>query len=299
MLSSILRDSFAIWTRSFTLIYVFFLFLLVVSIVVGNPAQSLTMDIRSLVLTGLVLLIFSAMMSGFYNMVAVICRQSLAPDLATRWNPDRTQKNFSGGFKAFKNFLPGIGQFFVPMTIGYLIQGGFLTLLFWLLNPLWLKATPILNQLLQALANNVPTEAFIHSLSMPQLMALNNLVLGICGILLGYGFFSMVTMLWPVMMVNYTQNPLLAYGRSLRQFFRDPLRLIALSLLFFTLKLLCSLLSLAPGLFLNIFSQMSLFLLEIFITITLFVYAWRNIGQPVEPLANETPASSPNADRPS
>jgi hypothetical protein len=297
MLFLILRSSFLVWLRSFALIYVFFLFMLIASFVLGpSVTPTMRLDTRTFALWGMLLLLFSAFMAGFYYMISQACQRYLFAHEASRPEalPNRKHEAVTGAFGLFRDFLPGIGQFFLPITIGYVIQFGVLGALAWNLNPLWVKVMPLLIRM-ETLVNAGRTpEQVVSWLSLTQQTELAELIVGILLVILVYGVFSLLTLLWPVFIVLYEKNPLKAYGLSLKHFFKDPVRLMLLSVFFLAAKLLFSFFTLSAGMFVDILGRLALLLLEIYMTITLFVYAWLVIGKPVlkpepiEPAENQS-----------
>jgi hypothetical protein len=283
-LISILRESATIWTRSFTLVYVYFLFSLVTLFVIQGPSDSLgSADALAFLLLGLLGLIFSAFMAGLYYMAGNVCRRYLQPDIGDSWGqPSKRLKAVS--FSIFKDFLPGIGRYFMPMVLGYAVQVACLAALLWSLNPLWLRAVvilrPVMDKMLQHHREMITSQQLMAALSASQKNTLIDLFMGFLMVLLGYGLFWLLTCLWPIMLLWYTGNPLRAYWLSLRQFFRDPLRLLSIGVCYSVLAVLLSFVMMLDGLFLALFARLGFLLLSIGLTITLFVYAWRVIGPP-------------------
>lgn len=295
LLFSILRNSFVVWLRSFALIYVFFLFMLIASFVLGPSISPVSLNVRTLTLWGLLLLLFSAFMAGFYHMISQACQQYLLAQEDNRPEalPNRKREAVITAFSLFRDFLPGIGQFFLPVTIGYMVQFGVLAALGWNLHPLWLKVMPILMRTESLLNSGKSPEQVASWLTFTQQTELAEFVFGILIVVGLYGIFSGLTLLWPVFMVLYGKNPLKAYGLSIKQFFKDPVRLLLLSLLFLGIKLLLSFLTLSGGMFVDILGRLALLLLEIYMSISLFVYAWLVIGKPVRPSEPLGPVENP------
>lgn len=194
-------------------------------------------------------------------------------------------------FSLFRNFLPGVGAFFVPVAIGSLIQTAVLSgLIWWGFSPLGAQLRPFLEQLTTMAATGVspPQGLILQSLS-PERQA--TLGLTLLAAILACFFFNLITMLWPVFVVLYRHNPLTAYARSMRRFFRDPLRLLALSVFFMLGEMALSLFIMIGGAFGEIFGRLASLLLQIYFMIALFVYAWSAIGPP--PPMDEEPPEEP------
>jgi hypothetical protein len=292
LLFSVLRDAFVIWSRSFALIYVFFLFILVASLILG-PAGPIGWNARSLVLGVLLILILSAFMAGLYYMIEVACRRFLG-DNAPEALPSGKREAVRTAFSLFRDFLPGVGAFFVPVAVGILIQTGVLLgLIGWGLSPLGTQLAPFLERLtnLAVTGGTATPESLLPALS-PERQA--TLGLTLLGSILACVVFGVVTMLWPVFVVMYRENPLTAYGRSIRQFFRDPFRLLALSALFAFGETALSLLIVIGGVLGEIFGRLASLLLQIYLMISLFVYAWSTIGPPSPlPAEDDEPPEEP------
>lgn len=299
LLFSVFRDSFVIWSRNFTLVYIFFLLIGVSSLVIA-PLGLASFDARSLSLIVLLELIFSAFMAGLFYMVTCASTRYLenrsTPAVGAKGSQSVTV--FSS-FAAFRDFLPGIGAFFVPVAVGYAIQFGVLAALLWWIRPMWQQVLPLMQRLGNDLMAGASQDAVIHSLTLSQKASLGQLGLAIVVIMLIYSVFSTVVMLWPVFTVMYEDNPFKAYARSALQFLRDPFRLVALSLTLFLIKLLLTMFTMMDGMFFEILGRLSLMLLEIYTIVTLFVYAYHAVGKPVlSPDESDTSSSSDMSEKP-
>src|SRR6476646_2151784 len=108
-LLTVLMDSFVIGSRNFTLVYVFLFTLLLFQSLLssaGMPAWEWRWASYLLILY----LLFSDIMAGWFSMVGQACTQFLGkPRLEAL-----AENHAKAAFLLFRNFLPGIGQFFVP-----------------------------------------------------------------------------------------------------------------------------------------------------------------------------------------
>jgi hypothetical protein len=296
-LFTLFMDSFVIWSRNFTLVYIFLLGLFVFGVILGQ-AGSPGMDWHWFLLAFILLLILAAMMAGWFNMVALACVRFLeAQPRGQALQPVSPLDAFS----LFRAFLPGIGRFFVNIAFGYFIQIAVATLLLLAAQPLWVKNTALLEKMASLGLDD--RLRYIETLSQAQLTSLSELSLFLLGALVVYAVFAMLIMLWPAFVVYYGDNALKACWRSIRQFLRDPLRLVAISLFLLALKIPFFFLgsSLNPTgsasvSFLAAGVQLLSLLVEIYAAIVIFVYVYQAVGKPV--LVLDEPASDDTADEP-
>ncbi len=286
-LLTILTDSFLIWSKNITLIYVFFLGLLLLSLSVSQP-EAPSLALRWILMLAVGLVLFTAIMAGWYNMVALACIRYLGTPNKSIYR----ERAVIDAFTLFQAFLPGVGQFFLPVLGGYLIQWGMTVLLLVPVYPLLVKNLPLLEKL--------PTSDFLtlyntlDHLPIAQVESLNTMILSLLGALAVNALFSWLTLLWPAFVIVYDENPLKACYRSILQFFRDPLRLLGLSLLLFTiwlpLFLTSKLLVTLNNMLLGAACELTLLLLFIYAAVSIFVYTIQTLGLP-QPKSTETPQS--------
>jgi hypothetical protein len=278
LLFSVLNDTLAIGTRNLTLVYIFFLMFLIASFILGQAGMP-SLDPRWLTLIAVLGLILAAFMAGLLYMVSQACLYYL-DNRQKGASPVNRQQAALQAFGNFRNFFPGVGAFFLPVTVGYAIQTGVLAALIFWTRPLWADAMPLFEKVRQTIVAGSSQEALIQSLTPDQQMAMAQFGLSVIGIGLIYGAFSLLVMLWPAFVVMYEENPLKAYGRSLVQFFRDPFRLIAIATLFFGARLLLAFLVNFGGILMEILGQLLMLLLELLTLVSIFVYSYHKIGRP-------------------
>ncbi len=266
-------------SRNFTLVYILlFSLLLFGSLVNVNQLPNLTA--QWIGYGGILLLLFAAMMAGWFNMVAQACVRFLSVPRS-----QALQQNYvMESIKLFQSFFPGIGRFFGSFSLVYALNAMILIALGYWVRPSWLKANPLLPK-----AATLPIEqreAFINSLSVGQKVELGEFsLLFMLGALI-YGVFWASTLLWPVYVIFYRQGGLRACFSSLTQFFRDPLRYLALILILAFLGLPLFLITglAGPGnLFLAIALQFLNLLLQVFFAVLIFMYGFQVIGKPLPP----------------
>ncbi len=279
LLFTLLMDSFVISSRNFTLVYILlFSLLLFGSLIDVNQWPELSLQ---WVGYGIILvLLFAAIMAGWFNMVAQACVRYLSVSKSEAL----AQNHVLEAMKLFQAFFPGVGRYFGPFAIVYGLNVSILLALSFWIYPSWPKANPLLMK-----AATLPIkhrEAFINSLSTTQKIEMGEFsILLMLGALI-YGVLWALTLLWPVYIIFYRQGGLKACLSSTAQFFRDPLRFMALLL---TIGLLGVPLFLVTGLagaanlFLAIALQFLSLLLQVFFTVLIFVYAYQVIGKPLPP----------------
>jgi hypothetical protein len=280
-LFTLFTDSFVIWSRNFTLVYIFLLGLFLFGAILGQAGLP-AMDWHWLLLGLIMLLIFAAIMAGWFNMVATACNRFLAQPREQALQPVSPLDAFT----LFRAFLPGIGQFFPNVALGYLIQIAMGVLLLLTAQPLWSKNAALLEKM--ATLGIDERLRFLETLNQAQLLSLSQLSMVMLAALVVYALFAMLIMLWPAFVIYYGDNAFTACLRSIRQFFRDPLRLLAISLLLFLIKVPLFFLgsSINPtGTTFSLLSagiQLLSLLVEIYAAIVLFVYVYQFVGKPIE-----------------
>jgi hypothetical protein len=276
-LLTVLADSFMIWSRNFTLIYVFLLALLLFSLIIPQ-SETPTLALRWILLFGVVLLLFGAVMAGWFNMVALACDRFLSRPRALVLK----EASPLDALTLFKAFFPGVGRFFAPIVGGYLIQLVMAVLLMLPAQPLLVKNWVVLQKM--ALLSATDRLRLFYTLGTGQQESLGLLSTLLLSGLLVYALFAVMTLLWPAFVIYYDNNPLKACYRSIAQFFKAPVSLITLCLLIVGVRvpflLLASSVSVDSNFILGAGVQLINLLLEIFVAVLLFVYVYQNIGPP-------------------
>jgi|GEM_PF-3600288 len=298
-ISEILKQSFLIWQRSIPLVYVQVLFGFIASMLLINLKDSLVRpEYLFYIFSILMGLIFCAFTAGLYQMTSSVCRYFLEKNISKdSFLPSYKMKNKQGP-SFFQDFLGGIGQHFIPVSIGMLLQALFVVVLSFCLLPVGQKAMlaikPILPQLIGHSGDFAYNQKMFQTLAPAQLQSLQDLVLGVLVAIAMYALFWILTCLWPVMLLWYSKNPLKAYGLSIRQFFRDPLCLGAIILLYCVLSVIFVVFSSTDILFMEVLSKLLMVFLNIGFHISLFVYAWHVMGKPTRSLDEEVQPSTQN-----
>lgn len=276
---SILMDTLIIWSRSFPLVYgVLFFFLLLGAIL--PQAETPSWEWRWMLLLAVVILLVSAFMAGWANMIVQACVRFYQPPASEQPRTPGTQ--MMEGFRLFKAFFPGVGQFFPSVTVAVLIQTAVLVGMVLWLQPLWSENLPVLERVLQSGAN---TQAeMMAALSETERLSLGTLGLALIGALVFYAVFGLLTLLWLPFILMYGDSALKAYWRSVVQFFKDPIRLILLSGTLLAIQLGFNLMVTTSGPVWGIVFHFLGLLSQIYFAVAIFVYAYRVIGPPTTQL---------------
>ncbi len=275
-LSDILADSFAIWTRNFALMYIFLFFSL---LIVGLWPESETpsLEPRWILLGAVLLLLSAAFMAGWFHMISVASQRYFS---AQKGKPVDVAVTVDA-FKLFGEFLPGIGQFFGSFVVGTLVQALVAGLIIYLV---WDHIGPQM-ALFEKLAAMQPVEraAYMARMPMPEQLALGQASLAMMAGLAGFALYTLLTMFWQAYVVFCEYHALKALWMSVRQFFRDPLRVMGLGLFFLMLQLLLTLLmASSPVAF--VVGQFFNLMAEIYMAIVLVVYVIGASGKPIGPV---------------
>lgn len=290
-LFNLLTDSFVIWSRNFTLVYIFLFGLLLFESLMslgGLPELTWQWGLFALIM----FLLFAAIMAGWFNMVGQACVRFLEPP-----RTEVLKQNYvKDAFKLLGEFLPGVSQFFGPAAVVYGLHLSILLLFGWLTQDLWSQNLDLLTQ--TALLPIDQRAEALANLTIPERAALGQLALTVIVGALVYSVFSMLLMLWPTFVVFYRKNGLQACLGSLAQFFRDPLKLFAIVAFILLIRIPLALVGSFTQAFspvLGMLMQFMSLLAEVFFTIILFVYAYQFIGKPIpEPQESEANAPAEN-----
>lgn len=287
LLLAVLSDSLIIGSRNFTVIYIL-LFRMFLFGQILEQAGWPALEWRWLLLGVVLLMLFSAMMGGWFNMIAAVCADFLGkPRAQAMKTPSPTAI-----WMSFKAFFPGISQFLLPFTVGY---GLYIVLLLLLMLP----AFPFLSQSLPILEKLLPLAPdarinFLLSLPPERQNDIMTFSLVIMAGLLVYTLFSILVMFWPAFVVFYRRNTLQAFLGSITHCFRNPLRVLALlgALLILRMPLILLASTINGGgsgfSLAYVAIQMLNLVVELYSTIVIFVYIYRTVGPPL-PEADQKP----------
>jgi hypothetical protein len=273
---AILKDSFKIWVKNYTLVYGFLTILFVLTWMLPDQLQASQVGSQKFWLLILALtMVGAALLAGWLNMVAESCTRFYALDTA-----QREQVSFERGFKLFAAFFPGISQFFIPVFIGLSVQLGVGYAQFRPVVPLWIKLQPLVKKLMTLDFNS--TQSVLGMFSVSEKALIEQFSLQWLTASAGYMLFSLAFLLWPAYVVVRGCNPMLAYGYALRQYTRMPvsmaLAVLLIVLLGITLYVCMALATLLLTVnaafvsFLLMFLQLAGVMMMVFITVMLFAY---------------------------
>jgi hypothetical protein len=272
-LFSILGDSYVIWSRNFTLMYVVLFSGLLLNLVIPKSEMP-SLDLRWGLLALVILLMMAAIQAGWLNMIARACTRHME---AQKKEPQKPVSPFDA-FTLFREFLPGIAGYFPQFTLGGLIQSAALLLFGSLAYPAWIKNQAIFQELFRIQTEGIKT---MPSLSIAQQQHLGEFMLVMMLALLLYALFWLITMLWPAYVILYEDNALKACWRSFMQFIRDPLRLLAISGMFLVAPLLTALGRLSGDSLVAVVFHFTGMLTEIYAFVVMFVYVYQVVGKPI------------------
>lgn len=297
----LLKDAFQVLITNMALVYPFLLFILLLQIILSkDPKLLLTLDPMSFLFIGILFLLLQAFNAGWYKMIylAVLNTLMVKPlaadaDMETgaarslgegaEKKPDLQKVGAYAPFRTFKAFFPGVGQFFMPFAVSGLLQILTLAVVFlgitlainaWV--PHFDKLMTFIQEQSQSTAPIQPAQAL---LSLPkylldEYMTMAQIIL--IATILGGLLSLMVCFTAPLLMTQMETNPFKAYWRSIRQFIKDPLRIVLIGLFISFLWFALNYLSLiSAGSILIALWQFLILLLLVYSVILLFVYLVR------------------------
>ncbi|HEY9686878.1 MAG TPA: hypothetical protein V6C52_07900 [Coleofasciculaceae cyanobacterium] len=272
-LFSILGDSYVIWSRNFTLMYVVLFSWLLLNLVIPKGEMP-SLDLRWGLLALVTLMMMAAIQAGWFNMIAKACIRYMDAQAKESQEPVSPLEAFT----LFREFLPGISGYFPQFTLGTIVQTGVLLLFGSMAYPAWLKNQALFQELFR-----IATEGSknLPMLSMAQQQHLGEFMLIMLLALLMYALFWLITMLWPAYVILYEDNALKACWRSFMQFLRDPFRLLAISGVFLIAQFLPALGLLTGDSLVAIVFHFTGMLIEIYAFIVMFVYVYQVVGKPI------------------
>lgn len=298
-LLSILTDSFLIWSRNLTLTYALMFLPLILSVVIpetGTPA----LQTRWLVLFGVILLLAAAFMAGWFNLVGLACTRFVSKPreqaLATN-NPLE-------GFTLLQAFFPGVSGNLIPMVVGLAVQALAIGALIWKVSPLLPQYQTLMDKAMPAgdAGQLAPLSAVdvTRLLTPAELSRFMEITAVLYGALLVYLLFWFLTMLWPAFVTLYGDNPFRAYLRSVTQFVRDPLRMLALCGLYIAFQIFLFIVTVLV-LFLNpvialVANQLAGMMFLSYFAVLLFMYCAETFGKPTHVDLSEAPDILPESD---
>lgn len=277
-LSDILADSFAIWSRNFALMYIFLFFSLLI-VGIWPESETPSLEPRWILLFAVLILLSAAFMAGWFNMIS---------SASQRYFTSQKGKPVDVGvtvdaFKLFGDFLPGVGRFFGSFAVGTLIQAAVAGLIIYAVWDHIGGNLPLFEKI--AAMQPVEREAYMGHMPRAEQLAIGEAFLAILVGAAVFAVYTLLTMFWQAYIVFCGHSAPGALWMSVRQFFRDPLRILGLGLFFLMLQLLLTLvMASSPVAF--VVGQFFSLMAEIYMAIVLVVYVMSVSGKPVGPVSS-------------
>lgn len=225
-------------SQNLVLLWPFFAFFTVMSIITAmTDTTPMDLTTPNIVMLLLCLLLFVAFLCGTMGMTVQAMRVSLGlptPSTETSGQPVGTtpKPNPFQSFLLLKEFFPAIGSYFGRFITGFVIQVLLVIVLALLFNAAleyWIGYPHFLDSLWPKLGQMTPEQLESHLQALPfaQKMHLGKIAWLMIGGFLIYGLFNLMTMLWPALIITHDISATQAYFKSIRQFFRDPFRMVS------------------------------------------------------------------------
>ena len=257
----ITNDNIILTTPLLLFLILFIFYIGVVRVFSGNLLYSTLITVTAFSM-------LSAFFAGWFFMI----KKAIELDKQKFDSEDSKAKS---SFGLIKEIPRGVGEYFLPF-VGGLIFYGLLVLLFMFLTykaGLFfigkLSLSP--EDLRAALSSHAQMKAFISSLSVKELVKLNEWDFLIMTVMT---FFSFMTMFWVPEIINKTKNVFLALFKSIRFIFKNFLSAIILfvyiSAVNFLISLFSSLASINP--ILHFFATLIYFYFVVYIVVLIFLY---------------------------
>jgi hypothetical protein len=277
LLLSVFSNSFVIWARNFSLVYVILLGMLLIGFVTPREIGAGT-DTQLLLMLGSLILLMAAFMAGWFNMIAAACRRYFERAPGEKGTP---RQDFMENLSLFKYFLSGVSLHFLSVALNFVISGVILFLLSFSLQGILPKVLPVFQRLLQSDISD-PAQQLL-SLPAEERVLVEQFSFTVFRLVLLFAVFSLLTALWPAYVTQFGDNIFKAYWHSLRRFFKDPFRFLFIAGLFVVSQLLFPLVSAAfsGNIILGTLAQLSGLLFNIYMMIVLFVYALQTSNRPL------------------
>jgi len=181
-------------------------------------------------------------------------------------------------FRLFQQFVPGVGEHFVPMVLGWTVYFVVMAAIFWVVHDQVMAHggyPPVLMELMQ-LGQRGPEYqqellSRMQSLTLAEQEAVaqlgNRYLVG----LLILGLFTLVTLFWSPLVIIRRTNAVEAYWQSVRLVMQHPLPVVFLGLFYLSGFML---MSFVGGL--NLMAGMVLWFLWLYVDMTLiiFMFLW-------------------------
>lgn len=300
-LRNMMMYSWLIVGQNYVLLYPVLFFQLALGIIFAQASQTtFDLDLKWALLILVVMLLYNAINAGWYamlldavqhfsriNILVTDAPKETETTLSTQTGSAQTPNteppavdSFFEPFKRFNAFLPGVGEHFWSFVLGNGIQilvGLFLLAISYLIIeqttgfPSETIAKDLMSQA-EKLATTQEMKKYLLNLPTPEQDKIAFALLCLMGSLLVYMIFSTLTFLWPAFVVSHHVGAFKAYWLSLRQFFKDPGRILLMAMFLIVSYMTMGQLGQTDNGILAIFVQFFIFFIQTLFSVLLIVY---------------------------
>lgn len=229
----------------------------------------------SILLLLTIVLMISAFFAGWFYMV----KKAIDLDKGEAIIDEEKSK---ASFLLLKEIPIGIGEYFPSFIGAFILYCGLILGVMLITYAVGIhfigKLSLTLEQLRSAMDSSAAMKSLVTSMPVAELAKLNawNLLVLFVSV-----FFSFITMLWPVQIIKDTKNPLLAFFKSIKSIFKNPLGAVVLfiyiSFVNFVISFVNAISTLNPILY--FFSMLIYFYFLVYIVVLVFLYYDREIEE--------------------
>lgn len=270
MLGALLQRSFKIFRENLMIVQPFILFMLLLSIVSGSLTH-MPKGISPVLIVFLVSVfcLFCAFLAGWFQLFQAAIRNSHV-------EYKTPQEKAEASINAFREFLPAVGRFFIPITIAvilYILLFLGVIKLVGFLGSKYIGFTQNISpeKLSEVFSDQNKLKAFVESLSAKDRSVLVKWDLLMLG---SIGLFSYLTMFWfPAIMLN-GENPVKALFTGIKSAFIKPFLSLGIFITYWIANISFSFLSaMTAGIFiLDLLNLMVMVFMTVYFIMVIFVY---------------------------
>jgi hypothetical protein len=322
-LRNMMMYSWLIVGQNYVLLYPVLFFQLALGILFAQASQTtFDLDLKWGLLLLVVMLLYNAINAGWYAMLLDAVQHFSRINILISDPPPSSQSasseaesnpasskpaqtpntdtpavdSFFEPFKRFNAFLPGVGEHFWSFVLGNGIQilvGLLLLAISYLIIdqttgfPSETIAKDLMTQA-EKLATTQEMKTYLLNLPTQEQDKIAFSLLCLMGCLLAYMGFSTLTFLWPAFVVSHHVGALKGYWLSLRQFFKDPGRIILIALFLILSYLTMGQLGQTGNGILAVFVQFFIFFIQTVFSVLLIVYVLQASPQDPKPDSGES-----------
>ena len=261
MFFNVIKKSYTLLRQNLVILQPLILFMLIMTITLSslnNIQKGISPAI--VVLAVCCFCMIGAFLAGWYPLFTKVIENS--------YNTSSTpQEKAYMSIQTLKEFLPGVGNYFLPILLTMILYVGIIFVLSQFISILGLKFIGLSeninpDKLINVLSNSQNLENFVKNLTPSDhslLLKWDLLILAISSL------FSYLTMFWLQAIIIKTKNPLKAFIENLKAIFAKPFITLGLFLFYLTTNMFV-------GLFSGISTNFIFQLLNLFIVIFLTAY---------------------------